>query len=94
MTTAERLTTVVSTKGQVFLPKAVRRHRNWPPGTRLVVEEAADGVLLRLAPLFAQTEPDDVFASLKTDSRPRTIEDMDAAVEAETRRRHRRAVPD
>ena len=87
MARSERLTTVVSTKGQVILPKAVRQHRNWPAGTRLVVEETSEGVLLRMAPLFEPTTVADVFASLKGDGRARTIEEMDAAVAAEARRR-------
>jgi AbrB family looped-hinge helix DNA binding protein len=88
MAKAERLTTVVSTKGQVILPKSVRQHRNWTPGTKLEVEETSDGVFLRLAPLFVATRPADVFGSLKTDGRPRTVEEMDAAVVAEAKRRH------
>ena len=88
MSANERLTTVVSTKGQVILPKVVRQHRDWPAGTRLVVEEVTDGVLLRRAPLFESTELSDVFAMLKVDGGSRTIEDMDAAVAEEARRRH------
>jgi AbrB family looped-hinge helix DNA binding protein len=86
----ERVTTVVSTKGQVILPKAIRATRDWAPGTRLVIEETAEGVLLRPAPLFATTDPAEVFASVKTSGPPRTIEQMDAAVAAEVRRRHAR----
>ncbi len=48
-------TTRVSTKGQVILPKAVRQRRHWGPGTRLLVEETPDGVLLKAAPIFAPT---------------------------------------
>jgi AbrB family looped-hinge helix DNA binding protein len=88
MSASERLTTVVSTKGQVILPKAVRQHLNWQPGARLVVEETSDGVFLRRAPLFDRTEISDVFAMLKTDERTRTLEEMDAAVVAEARRRN------
>jgi AbrB family looped-hinge helix DNA binding protein len=88
MSASERLTTVVSTKGQVILPKIVRQNRNWPAGTKLVVEETSDGVLLRRAPLFEATQMSDVFARLKTDGGPRTVEDMDASVVAEARRRH------
>ena len=88
MSARERLTTVVSTKGQVILPKVVRQHRDWPAGTKLVVEEVTDGVLLRRAPLFESTLLNDVFAMLKTDGRVRTIEEMDAAVTEEARRRH------
>ena len=47
--------TRISTKGQVILPKSVRDHRKWGAGTKLIVEETADGVLLRAAPLFKPT---------------------------------------
>lgn len=88
MTATEKLTTIVSTKGQVILPKAVRLHRRWDAGTRLTVEETADGVLLRAAPDFPLTDPADVFASLAYTGTPKSIEDMDAGVIAEARRRH------
>ena len=81
-------TTTVSTKGQVILPKAVREHRNWQPGTRLVVEETAEGVVLRPAPRFPATAPAEVFASLPSPGGPKTIEEMDAGILAEARRRH------
>jgi AbrB family looped-hinge helix DNA binding protein len=86
----EAVTTVVSSKGQVILPKAVRARRNWPAGARLVVEETAEGVLLRPAPLFATTDRAEVFASVKTSRPPLTIEQMDAAVADGVRRRHMR----
>jgi AbrB family looped-hinge helix DNA binding protein len=88
MAASERRTTVVSTKGQVILPKAVRQHWGWPPGTRLIVEETTDGVLLRRAPLFEPKQLSEVFAMLKTDGRVRTIEEMDAAIAAEAKRRN------
>jgi AbrB family looped-hinge helix DNA binding protein len=90
MAQAERLTTVMSTKGQIILPKTIRQHRQWSAGTRLTVEETDEGVLLKAAPLFAPTNPDDVFGSLKWDGPPKTIEDMDRAVAAEALRRARR----
>ena len=81
-------TTTVSTKGQVILPKAVREHRNWPPGTRLVVEETAEGVVLRPAARFPATASAEVFGSLPSPSGPKTLEEMDAGLLAEARRRH------
>src|SRR6202023_4209586 len=59
----ERLTTTVSTKGQVILPKAIRQRRHWEPGTRLLVEDTPEGVLLKAAPVFAPTRPEDVAGS-------------------------------
>ncbi len=88
MSSAENVTITVSTKGQVILPSAIRRRREWGAGTRLVVEETAEGILLKPAPAFAQTRPGDVFGSLPYKGKPKTIEEMDEGVLAEARRRH------
>jgi len=90
MANVGKLTTTVSTKGQVILPSAIRRRREWVAGTRLLVEETAEGVLLKPAPAFAETCPKDVFASLPKSGKPKTLEEMDAGVLAEARRRHAR----
>ena len=90
MASAEASTTTVSTKGQVILPKAIRDRRNWPAGTRLVVEETPDGVLLKAAPVFAPTRPEDVAGMLAYCGPPKTLEEMDAAITAEVKRRRAR----
>ena len=84
------MTTTVSTKGQVVLPKALRRRQDWDAGTRLLVEETPEGVLLKRAPAFAETKPQTVFGVLQHQGAPRSLEEMDAAVMAEARRRHGR----
>jgi AbrB family looped-hinge helix DNA binding protein len=86
-----KVTTTVSTKGQVILPRAVRDRLRWEPGTRLIVEDTEAGVLLTAEPLFPPTRPEDVFGSLKYDGPPKTIEDMHEAVLAEAARRHARS---
>jgi AbrB family looped-hinge helix DNA binding protein len=83
---AEKVTTVVSTKGQVILPKAIRDQLHWDTGTRLIVETTEDGVRLRAAPVFAPTDPNDVFGCLKYSGAPKTIEEMDAGILAEAKR--------
>ncbi len=90
MTSAQKLTVRLSTKGQVILPKSIRQRRHWDAGTRLVVEDTADGVLLTSAPIFEPTRSDEVFGSLKVSGPPRTLEEMDAGVLAEARRRYAR----
>jgi AbrB family looped-hinge helix DNA binding protein len=90
MAGARKLTTTVSTKGQVILPSAIRQQKDWGAGTRLVVEDTPEGVLLTRAPAFPETRPEDVFGSLRYSGKPKTIEEMDAAVLAEAKRRHAR----
>lgn len=80
------LTTVVSTKGQVILPKAIRDQRRWSAGTRLTVEETPEGVFLRAAPLFPETTIDEVVGILRHEGKPLSLDDMDAAVAAEAKR--------
>ncbi len=85
----EKLSTTLSTKGQVILPKAIRDALNWNAGTQLSVESTKDGVLLKAKPLFRPTTIDEVAGCLKYDGPPVSLEDMDRAVEREARRRAR-----
>ena len=85
----DRVATVVSTKGQVILPKAIRDRRRWTAGTKLTIEETPDGVLLRASPVFPPTTLDEVFGSMRYDGPTLSLEDMDAAVAREARRRAR-----
>ena len=91
MTTAPKQTTVVSTKGQVILPKAVRDQRGWKPGTKLTVEQTPDGVLLKPEPLFPPTTNEEVYGCLKWDGPPISLEEMDAAITEEVRERDARS---
>ena len=88
MSMAERLTTTVSTKGQIILPKAIRRALRWEAGTRLTVENTPEGVLLKPEPVFAETRLEEVFGCLAYQGTPKTLEEMDAGVLAEAKRRH------
>ena len=85
-----RLITRVSTKGQVILPKSIRQDRRWSPGTRLIVEDTPDGVLLKAAPVFEPTRSDDVYGYLPSKGPPITLEAMEASIVAEAQRRHAR----
>ncbi len=90
MNAPDKLITTVSTKGQVILPSAIRQRRGWQAGMRLIVEETADGVLLKPEPVFKSTRPDEVFGVLPSRGKAKTLEDMEAGVLAEARRRHAR----
>lgn len=90
MAASDKPTTTLSTKGQIILPAAIRRRRHWDAGTRLVVEETPEGVLLKPAPLFRPTRSADVFGSLSHQGPPKTLQEMKAGIAAEAERRHAR----
>jgi AbrB family looped-hinge helix DNA binding protein len=90
MASPHKPTTTLSTKGQLILPQAIRLRRQWGPGTRLQVEDTPDGVLLKAAPVFAPTRPEDVFGSARRKGPPVSVEAMDAAIVKEAKRRRAR----
>jgi AbrB family looped-hinge helix DNA binding protein len=79
--------TKLSTKGQIVLPKAIRISRSWGPGTEFSVIETNDGILLRPAARFPKTTLDEVAGCLRYQGKPATIEQMDAAIMREMKRR-------
>jgi len=82
--------TKLSTKGQVILPKAIRDRHRWKPGMELDIEDRPDGVLLKPIGRKKKYTIDDLVGIVKYDGPPKSIEDMNAAIEAEVRRRHAR----
>ena len=90
MQAPEILTTTVSTKGQVILPKAIRQALHWEAGMRLTVESTPDGVLLKPMPAFPETRPEDVYGRLASRGGPKTLAEMETGVLEEARRRHAR----
>ena len=85
------VTTKLSSKGQIILPKAVRDARHWRPGTEFVIEERAEGVLLRPVKRTVPTELDRVAGRLaRSGRRPRSLSEMDRAIDGELRARRDR----
>jgi AbrB family looped-hinge helix DNA binding protein len=90
MAVAKKATTVVSTKGQVILPKAIRESKGWSTGKELIVEETREGVLLRAARPFAPTKPEDVFGALSHHGKRLSDGDIEKALRAAAKRRYAR----
>lgn len=72
-----------------MLPKELREKRHWKPGTKLTIEERPEGVLLRRVEEKKFTISD-LRGFLKYRGPARSIEEMNAAIEKEVRRRHAR----
>ena len=85
------LTTKLSTKGQVILPKAIREAAGLQPGTEFTVEKTGEGILLRPLQQSKPARLEDLFGILHVPGRkPATIADMDRAVADTVRERHAR----
>lgn len=87
-------TTRMSSKGQVVLPSSIRHMRNWVAGTEFLVEETAEGILLKPVKTVAATQVEQVAGMLKSrrsSNRPPISQaDMDAAIAQEVQKRHAR----
>ena len=84
-------TTIVSSKGQVIIPKSVRDSRRWTAGTRLEVRDMPEGVLLARLTSAVKTPLGAGLAAIRARVAYRgptkTIEEMQAAVLREAARR-------
>ena len=80
-------TTRLSSKGQVVLPSSIRAARNWQAGLEFSVEDTPEGVLLRPLKPFALTHIEDVFGSAGYAGPSKSVDEMHAAVAAESKKR-------
>lgn len=73
-------TTVLSSKGQVIIPKPIRSAHHWNAGDRLMVEDTPDGVLLRPVALFKRTTLDEVAGCLKWNGPAKSLQEMEEGI--------------
>lgn len=80
--------TTVSSKGQVVIPKEVRDRHGLEPGTRLLVEERGDVIVLRRADGEKRYTVDDLLALPRHyDGPPKTDAEIAQALDDDVRRR-------
>lgn len=73
----------LSSKGQFVLPKAIRTRHHWLPGTRLVVIDRGDEVVIKSAEPFDVTSFESATAPSVYKGRRLSLADMDSAIAAE-----------
>ncbi len=74
------LTTRLSSKGQLIIPKAIRRAHGWEKGVELIVEDRGDQVVLRPVRPLPKTEVDEVRGCTGYRGPRRSLEEMEAAI--------------
>lgn len=82
-------TTRLSSKGQVIIPKAVRTAHRWEAGLDFMVIDTGDGILLKPQAPFVATVLSDVAGMLKDKVPKRSDAEIQAALNADIRRRWR-----
>ncbi len=78
-------TTILSSKGQLIIPKAVRSRHHWQAGTVFVVEETEDGLLLKPQKPFPTTRVEDGLGCTGYQGPTRTLEEIQEGLDAAVR---------
>ncbi len=72
--------TKMSSKGQIIIPKAIRKAHNWQPGQEIEVIDMGDKIILQPKSPFPKTELDDVAGILAYSGPTKSIEEMEMAI--------------
>jgi AbrB family looped-hinge helix DNA binding protein len=79
--------TKLSTKGQVVLPKSLRASHRWKPGIEFIIEDRAEGILLKPKAGTRARTWESIIGSVRYAGPRRSVKEMDAAVATEARSR-------
>ena len=74
------ISTHLSSKGQVMIPRQICKHQNWKSEQELLIIEVKNGILLKPKSPFKPTRLDDVAKCLPYKGKAKTLADMDAAI--------------
>ena len=74
------ISTKLSSKGQIIIPKPMRTAHHWEAGQELLVIDTGDGIFLKAKSSFNETQIDDAAACLQYDGKAKSIDDMHAAI--------------
>jgi AbrB family looped-hinge helix DNA binding protein len=83
-------TTLLSSKGQVIIPKTIRSSHHWRPGTRFVVEDVQGGVLLKPLSSFPATDLQSGLGCVGYKGAAKSLEEIQAAIDDELSRTWRK----
>jgi AbrB family looped-hinge helix DNA binding protein len=86
-------TTILSSKGQLIIPKTMRSRHHWQAGTVFVVEETEDGLLLKPQKSFPTTRVEDGLGCAGYQGPPKTLEEIRDGLDAAVRSAWRREKP-
>lgn len=74
------MTSRLSTKGQLIIPKEIRDRHGWSAGTELEIEDRGECVVVRPVDVVPETTLDELFGCTGYEGPRRSLGDMEAAV--------------
>jgi AbrB family looped-hinge helix DNA binding protein len=81
------MTTRLSTKGQLIIPKEIRERHGWGPGVELAIEDRGDSILLRRAADVPETTLEDLLGCTGYQGPVHSLGEMEAGIAKGARRR-------
>jgi AbrB family looped-hinge helix DNA binding protein len=80
------MTSRLSTKGQLIIPKEIRDRHGWTPGIELVLEDRGDCLVLRPVAEYPPVSLDDLVGCAGYHGPAHTLEEMEDAIAEGSRR--------
>lgn len=74
------MTTRLSTKGQLIIPKEIRDRYGWEPGVELEIEDRGDHVVVRRVESLPETRLEDLVGCAGYRGPRRSLEEMEEAI--------------
>jgi len=74
------ISTHLSSKGQVMIPKPICQRQHWEPEQELIIVEVKNGILLKPKSPFKRTRLEEVAKCLPYEGKAKTLAEMDAAI--------------
>ena len=74
------VTTLLSSKGQIVIPRRICRSHKWRKGVEFIIEESGDSLILKPNKPFRPTSFDEIYGCLKFKGRKKSLKEMGKAM--------------
>ena len=72
--------TILSSKGQLVIPKSIRQAHGWHSGDKFIVIEQGNGIFLKPVTPYSQLTIDDVIGCTGYHGKKKSLKDMNAGI--------------
>jgi AbrB family looped-hinge helix DNA binding protein len=80
------MTTRLSTKGQLIIPKEIRERHGWGPGAEIEIEDRGDAIVLRRVAEVPESTLEEILGCTGYRGPAHSLEEMEAGIARGARR--------